>query len=385
MTHVKPMVMVLAALFGLNAACGATDSGSEGRTSEALTTAQASVDGANIPTLLELVDTAGNRWTVASGVVYENAKTAGYSANVIALLFYGGVIYQENMAKLWWSWNGTTWVYVGADPRKVSAGDTSTPAASVLVDGGHDVWTVVSGVVYRNGAKAGYSAQVIELLYLGGVIYQENSAKGWWKWSGGAWVAVSDPVSSPPPPAPPPTTPPPAPSPPATGTSWVYHSGHFFWAGDWDGPTGPMNYAYAASGVDGSGPVMQLEAPQPNPYWLPYPPNDRSGPASNGVNFYIAPYSKFTIAIKPSKAGAECTMQFFKASGTTDDIVFGNSVNISQAAYGPSPMVANEWNVYTVPLADFALGGQQYIYKFIIDQQGTSPQDWELDQVGFEP
>ena len=47
------------------------------------------------------------------------------------------------------------------------------------------------GVVYENGAKAGYSANVTSLVYEDGVIYQENSADDWWSWNGSGWVGTS--------------------------------------------------------------------------------------------------------------------------------------------------------------------------------------------------
>lgn len=70
---------------------------------------------------------------------------------------------------------------------------TSTSSATKLVDGGQHVWTVSSGVVYENGSTAGYSANVVVLLYYGGTIYQENASCQWFAWTGTTWSATHNP------------------------------------------------------------------------------------------------------------------------------------------------------------------------------------------------
>jgi hypothetical protein len=70
------------------------------------------------------------------------------------------------------------------------------PSATQIVDSAHNVWTVVSGVVHEGGAAAGFSANVNLLLYFGGTVYQQNKSCLWWSWSGGAWVASSNPAPS---------------------------------------------------------------------------------------------------------------------------------------------------------------------------------------------
>jgi hypothetical protein len=67
------------------------------------------------------------------------------------------------------------------------------PSATKIVDSALNVWTVVGGVVYENGAAAGYSANVALLVYYGGIIYQESTSCLWWSWSGSAWVDSSNP------------------------------------------------------------------------------------------------------------------------------------------------------------------------------------------------
>jgi hypothetical protein len=179
------------------AACGA--SGSSDSTAavasilEAAAPGTASLDGATIPSATQITDSSGNVWTVSGGVVHENGALAGYSKGVTLLLYDNNRIYQENSAGGWWSWNGSTWVS-SSDPRKLaSANGTALPAAAQITDSSANVWTLSGGVIYKNAALAGYSSGVTLLLYDNKIIYQENSAGGWWSWNGSTWVSSSDP------------------------------------------------------------------------------------------------------------------------------------------------------------------------------------------------
>lgn len=74
--------------------------------------------GTTIPTAASITDSQGAVWTVSSGVVLKNGTNAGFSASVILLLYYNGVIYQENSSNQWFSWQGTAWsTILPGDPR----------------------------------------------------------------------------------------------------------------------------------------------------------------------------------------------------------------------------------------------------------------------------
>lgn len=66
-----------------------------------------------------------------------------------------------------------------------------------LVDASGGVWTLAASdsgfVVTENGAPAGYSANVTELVYVDHVVSQRNAAGDWWSWIAGGWVAEADP------------------------------------------------------------------------------------------------------------------------------------------------------------------------------------------------
>jgi mannan endo-1,4-beta-mannosidase len=70
------------------------------------------------------------------------------------------------------------------------------PSATQIIDSAHNVWTLTSGVAYKGGATAGFSANVARLLYVGGSVYQQNNTCLWWSWNGSTWVASSNPAAS---------------------------------------------------------------------------------------------------------------------------------------------------------------------------------------------
>jgi hypothetical protein len=166
-----------------------------------------SANGTTIPPASRIVDASRNVWKVSSGVVTENGAPAGYSANVTLLLYQDGVIYQQNAAGDWWSWNGSGWDDA-SDPRSGSTGTppgggntgptesadgTSCPPAQSITDAQGGLWTVSGGVIQTNGQNAGYSADVTLLLYFNHTVYQQNAAGGWWLWSGSGWSDAADP------------------------------------------------------------------------------------------------------------------------------------------------------------------------------------------------
>jgi hypothetical protein len=154
-----------------------------------------------------IVDASGNTWTLegpsTNQVVYENGALAGYSANVTELLYAGGVVSQQNTAGGWWSWGSGTWNAETSPATACTESPSCTtvtgPGASI-VDGAGNVWSLAGPasnlVIYENGALAGYSANVAELLYVNHVVSQENTAGGWWDWANGGWSGESDPSGS---------------------------------------------------------------------------------------------------------------------------------------------------------------------------------------------
>jgi YVTN family beta-propeller protein len=75
-----------------------------------------SASGTAIPAATEIVDDGRDVWTLSGGKAYVNHAPT-YSENVILLLFYSGILYQENVHHDWWEWNGQAWISTTSDPR----------------------------------------------------------------------------------------------------------------------------------------------------------------------------------------------------------------------------------------------------------------------------
>lgn len=103
-----------------------------------------------------------------------------------------------------------------------SPNGTTIPQAPAIFDSEGARWSVASDKILRNGV-ATISSNVALLLYHGGVVYQKNSAGGWWKWQNNGWVDAVDPRASSPAPSPAPApSPGPAPAPaPSTGVPTI--------------------------------------------------------------------------------------------------------------------------------------------------------------------
>jgi hypothetical protein len=154
-----------------------------------------------------IVDASGNSWSIVSGTVQKNGAAAGSTANVAEIAYANGNIWQKNTSNLWWEWTNNAWTASGTSvsplpispPTPIpSANNTAVMAgsAAVIVDASGNTWSIVSGAVQKNGASAGYTANVAEIAYANGNIWQENTSNLWWEWTNnGAWTASGTSVS----------------------------------------------------------------------------------------------------------------------------------------------------------------------------------------------
>lgn len=64
-----------------------------------------------------------------------------------------------------------------------SANDTVVTAGSsaVITDASGNTWTLANGVVQENGQAAGYSADVTQIAYVDGTVWQQNTQGLWWQ------------------------------------------------------------------------------------------------------------------------------------------------------------------------------------------------------------
>jgi Chitobiase/beta-hexosaminidase C-terminal domain/Legume lectin domain len=64
-------------------------------------------------------------------------------------------------------------------------------APTSITDASGTVWTVTGGAVNRDAAAAGFTSNVVLLVDVSGVFWQENDKCLWWRWSGSSWGGKS--------------------------------------------------------------------------------------------------------------------------------------------------------------------------------------------------
>ena len=170
-----------------------------------------------------IVDASGNKWTItAGGQVATNGIADTTTSGVIELAYVNGTIWQENSNKLWWgetkpnaAWapnagTATSPLPAPPPPPAQSANNTTvTSTSGAIIDASGNKWTITSGGQVATNATADTTTSgVIELAYVNGTIWQENSNKLWWgetkpnaAWAPNAGTATSPLPAPPPPPA----------------------------------------------------------------------------------------------------------------------------------------------------------------------------------------
>ncbi len=148
-----------------------------------------------------ITDASGSLWTIAAtDTVDDNGAAAGFTANVAELAYVNDVVWHENTAGRWYSWNGWGWT-AGANPlpavAAASASGTVVSAGSndAITDSAGNGWTLSSGnTVVENGSAAGYTANVAEIAYVDGQVWHENTSGNWYSWTGSGWTGGSNPL-----------------------------------------------------------------------------------------------------------------------------------------------------------------------------------------------
>jgi endoglucanase len=152
-------------------------------------------------------DASGNAWSItAGGQVAVNGVADPTTANVTELAYENGLVWQENTAGLWWSksipsdaWGpplGTSTSPLPAAATPSSNDSIVTTAGPAIVDADGNDWTISSAdTVSENGQAAGFSADVRQLAYVNGSIWQENTSNLWWQWNGTSWPGMGSAAS----------------------------------------------------------------------------------------------------------------------------------------------------------------------------------------------
>jgi len=141
-----------------------------------------------------IVDTSGNKWTITpGGQVAVNGMPDATTADVCELAYVSDTIWQKNGGGLWWGettpnagWGpagGTTTSPLPRPAKTESASGMAifTGSTAAIVDAAGNAWTVTAGgQVAVNGVIDSMTAKVVELAYVKGIIWQENSANRWY-------------------------------------------------------------------------------------------------------------------------------------------------------------------------------------------------------------
>jgi len=162
------------------------------------------------PNIGSITGASSNVWSVTNGQVVVNGVVDPTTANVIEMAYVNGLVWQENASNLWWekstptdTWspsNGTPLSPLPAPSNTVSANDTALFfSGQTITDANHNSWSISGGgQVLTNGAADATTANVIELAYVNGQVWQENANYLWWakslpsdSWSPGNGTTVS--------------------------------------------------------------------------------------------------------------------------------------------------------------------------------------------------
>lgn len=187
-------------------------------------------------TTFGIIDSNGNLWGISSdgrvteaapatpdGGSYKPAVADLLTSNVIAMAYVNGVVWQENTSLLWYAKVGNVpgsydgWAAgIKTGPLKASINGTliepnfdsaagkpllNNLAGSVIVDSQGNLWGISpTGQVVENGATDKLTSNVIDITYINGKVWQENTSLLWYAkvgnvagsydgWSAGAAAA----------------------------------------------------------------------------------------------------------------------------------------------------------------------------------------------------
>ena len=166
-----------------------------------------------------IIDAGGNAWGIDSaGQVTLNGVGDATTWNVIEVAYVNGTIWSENTSDLWWEktstsapWSPGSGTFTSPLPdgstgtggsATASPNDTVVQAGSsaAITDASGDDWGIDSaGQVTLNGVGDATTWNVIEIAYVNGTIWSENTSDLWWeKTSTGApWSPSSGTFTSP--------------------------------------------------------------------------------------------------------------------------------------------------------------------------------------------
>lgn len=148
----------------------------------------------------KLIDSIGHTWSISAdarvaldGVAYAS------TANVVALAWCGGVIWQKNAAGKWYAaqgggtWSaGTPTSPMPDEPPPawpISPDNTQVAGGGSLIDSDGHTWTITADErVATDGVPDASTNNVVALAWCGGVLWQQNRIGKWYASKDGRWL-----------------------------------------------------------------------------------------------------------------------------------------------------------------------------------------------------
>jgi hypothetical protein len=151
-----------------------------------------------------ITDALGNVWAITSGAqVSRNGAVVAYTANVIELAYVNGVVWQLNASENWYSFTPTGALGIG--PTSTSPLSAQSPKDTAvttvgpgITDSALNVWELTSGgQVSLNGAIIAYTANVVEMAYVNGTVWQSNASGNWYSFTPTGALGLGPTITSP--------------------------------------------------------------------------------------------------------------------------------------------------------------------------------------------
>ena len=161
-----------------------------------------SPDQTRLPPASQIVDASSSIWTIAGMSILRNGQQTGGLGTIIT--WCGGQIHVMGVDNQWWRWTGGGWSPVGTTdpcggaapapppPQGTSPDGTRLPPASQIVDATGGTWTIAGVSILRNGQQTGGLGTIIT--WCGGQIHVMGVDNQWWRWIGGGWSPVGQPI-----------------------------------------------------------------------------------------------------------------------------------------------------------------------------------------------
>ena len=140
-----------------------------------------------------ITDVSGNVWTIVGGQVAVGGTVDATTSNVVQLSYVSNLMWQKNNVGNWWSKTSpaATWTG-GTTTGPVLVVTLLAGAGGSITDAANNVWTIVGGQVAVGGTIDATTSNVVELDYVGSLMWQKNNAGLWWSktsptaaWTGG--------------------------------------------------------------------------------------------------------------------------------------------------------------------------------------------------------